>query len=365
MLTSRWRWLVVLAGVAVLVGAPAAISAWPVKQSNITAAQLLARIAQSKATPYSGYAESSGGLALPVTRQLSSVADLFGETTQMRAWWRDDTSWRLDTITFAGETDTHGTPCGTWQWDYESNRATFTEQCGPVDVRLPQAGDLLPTNLARRLLSEATPDEISRISAVRVAGRSAPGLRLTPKAAQSTVGHVDLWADLATGLPLRVEVYGKGSNTSVLSSKFLEFSTRMPSTDDVTFKRPPGAHVSRQNAPDLAAAIDRFGGVTPPAELAGLPRNQALPSIGSIGVYGTGVTEFAAAPLPDRVEDALGDQLRKAAVRTPAGLATSIGPLSLLLTPDVSGSAWLLTGTVTAETLAQAAAHLPPSTEFR
>ena len=78
-------------------------------------------------------------------------------------------------------------------------------------------------------------------------------------------------------------------------------------------------------------------------------------------MYGVGVTEFAAAPLPDRLEDALSAQLKTAAVKTPAGLATSIGPLSLLLTPDRFGVAWLLTGTVTPQTLAQAAAQLPLS----
>ena len=36
-------------------------------------------------TPYRGYAVSAGNLALPVTEQLSSVADLFSERTTMRS----------------------------------------------------------------------------------------------------------------------------------------------------------------------------------------------------------------------------------------------------------------------------------------
>jgi hypothetical protein len=346
--------------VLVLIGLPALVSAWPVRQSGISADDLLSRINHSQRAAYSGFAESSGGLALPVTRQLSSVADLFGDSTQMRVWWRSAQDWRIDTITFAGESDVHASPRGSWTWDYEANRATFLGQGLPAEVRLPTSGDLLPTNLARRLLSAATPAEVSRLSARRVAGRSAPGLRLTPNPPQSTIGHVDVWADLATGLPMRVDVYGKGSSSSVLSSKFLDFSTRTPRAADVGFTLPQDAHVRILNQPDLAAAIDQLSAITPPAELGGLARSQSAPSLGAIGVYGVGVTEFAAAPLPDQIADALRNQLAGAARKTPAGLETTIGPLSLLLTsPDEFGESWLLTGTVTLQTLERAATQLP------
>ena len=200
---SVWRWLVVLCGVSALVVLPTVIGAIPAGKSDIAAGELLSRITHPHAAGYSGYAESSGGLALPVTRQFSSVTDLLGGTTQMRVWWRGQEDWRVDTIDLSGESDTQVGPSGTWTWDYESNHATWTEQNTSVDVRLPAAGDLLPTNLARRLLSQASPDEVSRLPSKRIAGRSAPGLRLRPGAPQSTIDRVDVWADRATGL-LRV-----------------------------------------------------------------------------------------------------------------------------------------------------------------
>ncbi len=57
--------------------------------------------------------------------------------------------------------------------------------------------------------TERSSDELSRLPARRVAGRSAAGLRLVPADPASTIARVDVWADEASGLPLRVEVYGE------------------------------------------------------------------------------------------------------------------------------------------------------------
>lgn len=344
-------------GVAVLVALPAAIGALPASQSTIGAPELLARIQHSADVSYQGYAESTGGLALPVTRQFSAVADLFGQTTQLRVWYRAARDWRVDTITMAGESDVHAGPAGTWTWDYEANRATWTD--GTVDpaVRLPTSGDMLPTNLAQRLLSEATPDQVRRLKAKRIAGRSAPGLRLTPRAPGSTIQHVDVWADQGTGLALRVDVVGGG--TTVVTSRFLDFSTHRPSRQDTAFSPPAAAQVQTQSLPDIAAEIDEFGDMAPPPALAGLRRNPALPSFGAIGVYGSGVTEFAAAPLPGPTGYSLERQLQDTGIKEKYGLAVTIGPLSLLLSnPDLTGASWLLTGTVTPDRLNRAAAEL-------
>lgn len=347
-------------GVTVLAALPAAISALPVPQSDIGAGQLLARIRASGDAPYQGYAESNGGLALPVTRQFSEVADLFGQTTQMRAWYRGPRDWRVDTITLAGESDVHASPAGVWTWDYESDRATWTGQSRPPDARLPIAADLLPTNLARRLLSEANPRQVHRLPAKRIAGRTAPGLRLIPHEPGSTIDHVDVWADERTGLPLRVDVHGSG--TTVMSSRFLDFSAHLPSPSDIAFVPSATAHIQTFDEPDVAAEINEFAGVVLPPTLAGLPRNPALPTFGSIGVYGSGVTELAAVPLPDGVAFSLYRQLKDSAVTGKYGLTLSVGPLSMLLTKfDVSGEGWLLTGTVTPALLSRAASELKPS----
>jgi hypothetical protein len=343
----------------VLAALPAVLNTLPVTQSSIAATDLLGRILHSRANAYSGYAESTGGLSLPVTSQFGDVADLFGDTTQLRVWWRGATDWRVDTIDPAGESDVHTSPRGTWTWDYEANRATWTGGSTSAPVRLPTAADMLPTTLAQRLLSQADPSEVSRLPAKRVAGRSVPGLRLTPDAPASTITHVDVWADPGTGLALRVDVAGDGASGPVVSSRFLDFSTRTPPAADTAFVPPRSAQQQTLDEPDMAAEIDQFGDITPPRTLAGLHRNAALPAFGSIGVYGIGVTELAAVPLPARLWFSLTRELADTATKTPSGLAMTIGPLSLLLAnPDLLGDAWLLTGTVTAKTLSSAATQL-------
>jgi hypothetical protein len=120
---------------------------------------------------------------------------------------------------------------------------------------------------------------------------------------------------------------------------------------------------------DIAAAIDRFGGDRPPDRVAGLDGNAEMPAIGAVGIYGRGVTELAAVPLPDDIASSLRDQLSSApgVAETPdGGFVISVGPLSLLVAaPSASGAAWLLTGTVTTEVLRTAAAQLPPAQGFR
>src|SRR4051812_11458739 len=361
-MTTVRRWLAVLAGTALLAALPALVATVPARTSDLSAAELLHRITASVTRPYSGYAEATGGLALPVTSRFGSVADLFGGRTQLRAWYRSATDWRVDAIGFAGESDIHHDSSGDWTWNYESNAVDRTGSPVAPQVRLPTAADLVPPELGRRLLSQALPREASRLGSERIAGRSAPGLRITPEQPASSIAHVDVWADATTGLPLRVRVQGKQAGSAALSSSFLDFSPAEPSASVTAFSPPLGARVSSQPSRDLVTAIDQLGSVVPPDRLAGLERNRQLPPFGSVGVYGRGVTEFVAVPLPDRIAYSLGQELAEAinADPTEPRLTLTIGPLTLLLiTPTQRDSSWLLVGTVTDQTLAAAAAQLP------
>src|SRR3954471_8218804 len=178
------RWGIVAALVAVLAALPSVIGALPASDSGVSAPELRARVLASEGVEFSGYAESAGGLALPVTDQLTSVADLLSARTTMRVWWRSPADNRVDVVTPAGETGTHRDTSGSWTWEYERATATRTA-AGPLD--LPAAPDLLPSSLGRRLLSEAKDAELSRVGARRVAGRDALGLRLEPAEPASSV----------------------------------------------------------------------------------------------------------------------------------------------------------------------------------
>jgi hypothetical protein len=190
---------------------------------------------------------------------------------------------------------------------------------------------------------------------------------MRPSDPLSTIDEVDVWAQANTGVALRVDIRAAGH--SVLSTQFLDFSSGTPPPSAIPFSPPAGSHQSISDDPDLVAFIDRLGRAKAPASLAGIARNQLLAATGTIGVYGRGVTEFAATPLFGRTARSLRRQLAATpGVTTSAtGQALQIGPLSLVLTPELAvasdpdgdlGTAWLLSGTVTPRTLQAAAGQL-------
>ena len=353
------RWLVVAALVAVLAALPSVVRALPASDAPMSAARLRALALSSATVGFSGFAQSAGGLSLPVTDQLSSLADLFSERTTMRVWWRAADDNRVDVVTGTGETGFHTDQAGTWTWEYEPNRATFAES---APIELPAPPDLLPSALGRRLLSEARDGELSRIGAARVAGRDALGLRLSPSEPASSVSHVDIWVDPATGLPLQVRAFGKGAPLPAIDTHFLDLDLHAPGAGVTAFSPPPGAHVSSTRNQDvLRAAARRVIRVPLPDTLAGLPRRGIEGAPEAVGLYGRGVTLLAVVPLPGR----LAESLERAVASSPGviqdatGERVATGPLALLIGKGPDGRDYLLTGTVTLDALATAAQELP------
>ena len=358
MLTARHRWALVAALVAVLTAIPIVISARPAGDSEVSAAELLDRVQNSGDVTYSGYAQSIGGVLLPINDQLPDLVELFADRTTTRVWWRGSDDWRVDTIALTGETGVHRRGPTTWTWEYEANRATLT----PVpDLRTPRPDDLLPSELGRRLLSEADPDEVSRLPAERIAGISAAGLALHPREPQSNVDRVEIWVDPETGLPLRVAVYGEGEDLPAVTTSFLDIEFERPSGETTEFSPPPGARVQVDEVDDIVAAVDRFGDSVPLETLAGLDRREEAEGLGSVGDYGRGVTVLIAVPLPHDFAEPLRRQLAEAPgaeLDNPLGTAVTVGPFSVLLTGHDREGSFLLTGTVDLQTLEQAALDL-------
>jgi outer membrane lipoprotein-sorting protein len=353
------RWAAVAALVAVLLALPPVLRLLPASDAAVPAAQLRTRALATDALGFSGYIVSAGNLALPVTDQLSSVADLFSDRTTMRVWWRGPADNRVDVVTPAGETGTHTGPGETWTWQYETATAT-RDAANPLE--LPAPPDVLPSSLGRRLLSEATDGELSRLGARRVAGRDTLGVRVTPSARASSVRRVDVWVDARTGLPLQVEVWRKGAATVALDTRFLDLHVGAPAASDTAFTPPPGAAVREgREAEVVLEAGRRIRPVQLPTTLAGLPR-RALDGVpAGIGLYGRGVTLLAVAPVPDRLASGLWDALSASpdAVVDELGTRVAAGPVAVMIVEPPGRGPYVLTGTVTLDALAQAARQLP------
>src|SRR6266508_451806 len=148
-----WRWLVLLGAVALLAAVPAVVSALPVSAPSLPAAELLAKVRGSTATPYQGYAESRASLGLPDLPVVGRQTALLGAITRIRAWVASPTVWRVDELTASGERDLYQNESGTLEWDSGSNRVERT--IGEPVVRFARAADLLPPELGRRLAAAA------------------------------------------------------------------------------------------------------------------------------------------------------------------------------------------------------------------
>jgi hypothetical protein len=361
------RWSVVAAGVAVLCALPAVVGALPVPGSALTAAGLRARIMASAAVPYQGYAESVVDLGLPELPDLGDVTTLLDGSTDQYAWYRSPDRWRADVLAAAGENDVYQTGQGTYLWDYGRN--LLTQVTGAQPVRLPRAADLLPPALARRLLGLASPaDRLSRLPSRRIAGLDAAGLRLVPAGQATTIGQIDVWADPASGLPLQVEIIGRGAGRPALVARFLQVSLRRPALATVTPSPAPGAGVTRTRLPDVSGILSGFG-LPLPASLAG-QRLIALPAglleLPDLGLYGSGLARFVVLPLPfDLGSQALADASDVAAGAGVVSLTDGTGVLIrtpllsvLLARTQAGGPVYLLAGAVTPALLARAGSAL-------
>ena len=358
-MTAARRWVIVAAGLLLLVATPVVVRAWPVPQADVTAAALLDRVRASQDVAFSGRVVSEGHVGLPQQDEFEGVARLLGSRNEVRVWWADRDTWRTATIRPTGETDLYHRVRAdgrgeSLRWVYESKRVTTYPD---PPVRLPLAGDLLPNVLARHLLDGARPEELSRLPDRRVAGRTALGLRLTPADPESSLAAVDVHADAATGLPLSVALHGRGGTVTALTTSFTSVSFGAPPADALRFVPPSDATLHTDDLIDLAAAADRYAETIAPPTLLGFERRT---SADAVGLYGRGPTVVLAVPLWERYSEQLRGQLarRPDTQHLEQGELVTAGPLTLVLAPRRDDRAWLVAGTITPDAALAAAEEL-------
>jgi hypothetical protein len=353
---SRW---VAVAAVALGLGSlPLVPQVLPVSASDVSATRLVERIQHSDEIGWSGEVRSLGSLQVPLTGPtFGGVSRLLGGQTSLRVWWRGPTTWRLDRMRATGETDLVRAGTRVLRWNYEDNTVNVTPYS---PIRLPEDIDVVPSALAVRLLSGARASELARLPERRVAGHSAAGVRLVPADPRSTISRVDVWADVSSGLPLRVLVYGEPDHdVPVLTTEVVTLDLDRPRAALTGFDPSPNLDFSRGFALDQAAGANAFAPFAPPDQIAGLPRRGRPQDFGAVGVYGRGPTAVLALPLRGSTAEALHEQIAQspAAVEAAASISLRVGPISVLLV-DGDGAHFLLTGTVTPEALTAASIDL-------
>jgi hypothetical protein len=351
----------VLAGVALLCCLPALASALPASVPNLTPRQLADRILGSQHLSFSGYAESNATFGLPPLPAFSSVTPLLDGVTRMRVWQAAPDHWRVDTLSDTGENDTYQVNGNTFVWD--SGQSLLTGIYGPENIRLPRAADLVPSALAVRLLSEAGPGAtLSLLPAQRVAGQSAAGLAVRFADPRSTIAQADIWASPGTGLPLRVEIFGRGATVPALESQFLEAGSWAPSGSVLTPRLGPDTGFTATTPSDFAGVLKNLDDEVLPGRLGGFTRERS--PVSQIGLYGTGLTAFAVLTFRrgtggNLLSDALDAGATQLTFNEGTGAVASAPLINLVLVhPYASPDTFLLVGFVSKDTLEQAAAVL-------
>jgi len=289
------------------------------------------------------------------------VTPLLDGVTRMRVWQASPDRWRVDAPSDAGEDDTYQVGDNTFTWD--SGEQLLTGIFGQPAVRLPRAADLQPAALAVRVIAEAGASaKVSMLPPQRVAGQSAAGLEIALTIPQSTIARADIWAVPASGLPLLVEVFGRGATRPALETRFLQVGPWTPDPAVLTPRRSPGTGFTTTTPSDLGGVLKHLDNELLPASLAGLGRQPS--SVPQIGVYGSGLAAFAVLTLhPDTGRQLLQEALDAGAARLDYhngyGAIASAPLVNLVLVhPYRSPDTFVLVGLVSKAALERAAGVL-------
>lgn len=345
---------------ALLCALPAIHSLLPVSGPRIAPATLHARILASASLPYAGYAESNATFGLPPLTGFTDVTSLLDGVTRMRIWQASAGNWRVDVLSDAGEVDTYQTPKTSYIWD--SSSELLTEVFGQYPVRLPRPADLIPPALAARLLRAAGQQaRFTGLPARRIAGLTAAGLRVTPTNPASAVGHIDIWAEPRSGLPLRVEIYGRGSARPALETEFFQVNSWHPDQRILTPQRGPGAGFTMADAADLEGVLRNLGPVLLPGRLGGLPRVSTPTGFDGVAIYGGGLATFAVLQIAGNGAGLIHDAELDGGIALDLPHATGVEvstPLvsTILIHPWHAPGTFVMTGLVVRRVLKRAAA---------
>jgi len=351
----------VVAGVVALCCLPVLASALPASVPALTPRQLESKILGSQRLSFSGYAESNATFGLPPLPAFSSVTPLLDGVTRMRVWQATPDHWRVDTLSDTGENDTYLVNGNTYVWD--SGEQLLTGIFGPEVLRLPRAADLQPAALAVRIINEAGPGAtVSLLPPQRVAGQSAAGLAVRPASPRSTIAQADIWASPSTGLPLRVQVFGRGAAQPALESQFLTAGPWKPDTSVLTPQLGPGTGFTATTPANFAGVLKNLDNEVLPGALGGLSRTSE--PVPQISVYGSGLASFAVLTFRhgtggQLLTDALDAGAAPLSYTDGTGAIASAPLINLALVhPYRSPDTFLLVGFVSRTTLEQAAATL-------
>jgi len=362
----------VLALVAGLVLAGAQVARSQSALPEVTAAELLASVAERGEDPLtiSGDLDASVELGLP---DVGGFEGLAGDQGEGLAALTGDRRLRIarspDGVRLAELGDSSERAFvtdGETAWTWDSSTLTATRYEVPAGARDraesdPAARMADPLALAEDALAAVDGSTDVTVSGTgRVAGRDTYQLVLTPRTDATLVGRVVLDIDGEERVPLRAAVYARGAEAPSIDAGFTSVSFAAIDPATFTFTPPPGTTVEEGDAPadrDLED-VDRRELAEHARERAAQGRDAAEGRGRTIGEGWDRVVAFPVdvAALTDRAAEEGGDAAGLAG--QVQGLLPFSGPLFSAAQVEVDGESWLLVGAVPQAGLQAAAEQL-------
>lgn len=277
--SRRARWAVPVVTAGVVAGAfilPSALASSSTPDlDDLTAAELVARIAGAEPVPVSGTVVMTTRLGLPdlsITQiQGAGPLDLLGGSSTMRVWSDGAGSSRTSLLGDLSEYTVVSDGASAWTYSSSddeavhyvvdpADQAAFDELKTAVENQDPAVvGDLpTPQSVADQLLAYA--DETSEVTvgpATEVAGRQAYQIGMSPSTDGSLVDRVLVAVDAETSVPLRAQVWStQDTVTPAVEITFTDVSFDAADPAVFDFTPPPGATVREVpvSLPDMPTA---------------------------------------------------------------------------------------------------------------
>ncbi|SDY38890.1 Outer membrane lipoprotein-sorting protein [Micromonospora pattaloongensis] len=250
------RWLVPGVAAVVVIGGGAAIGTLSATAEPSlpprSAAQLLVDLQTARLEGLSGTVVQKAELGLPSVAELagkvgSGLTSLVAGTHTLRVWYAGPDQARVALMDTRGETDVIRNGKDLWIWSSQSKQAAHHTLTGATERAKSLAGALptTPQEAADQALAAIGPStEVTVGRSAKIAGRDAYELVLAPRDKNSLVGQARIAIDATEHVPLRFEVYPKGSDDTAFEVAFTQVDFGRPEAEQFRFNPPPGTKVT-------------------------------------------------------------------------------------------------------------------------
>ncbi|CAN5201349.1 outer membrane lipoprotein carrier protein LolA [soil metagenome] len=287
--------VLVIAGGAIIT--PIAANA-AVDLPDKTPTQVLALLAGTKTDAFSGTITQTSDLGLPSLSSagatssfgtsssdtssddaLVSTLALLTGTHTIRAYVDGPSKTRVQLMDQLAEKDVVRN--GSNVWVYDSTKKSVQHAKIAAHDSTPDASTATPNEVATKLVTALEPSSALSVGTdLRVAGRTAYTLVLTPKAADTLVGEVSVSVDSATGLPLSVAITARGESSPAFTTAFTSVTLGAPSANLFDFTAPKGATVTQLAEPSRPAKNGAKSGAAPTVSGTGWDAIVSVPALG-------------------------------------------------------------------------------------